>query len=106
MFAVELLANSAVVCIVTLCFEHAQQFHISHFTYHLSYYQLIIVEPVNKALTSYIKLCSYVILNSNEAIKVAHLQELANQSMLNGALEKWLNYSFSESKRRTCRLIK
>ena len=36
MFAVELLANSA----VTLCFEHAQQFHISHFTYHLRYYQL------------------------------------------------------------------
>ena len=28
MFAVELLANSA----VTLCFEHAQQFHISHIT--------------------------------------------------------------------------
>ena len=40
MFAVELLANSTVVCIVTLCFEHAQQFHISHFTYHLRYYQL------------------------------------------------------------------
>ena len=32
MFAVELLANSAVVCIVTLCFEHAQQFYISHIT--------------------------------------------------------------------------
>ena len=29
MFAVELLANSAVVFIVTLCFKHAQQFHIS-----------------------------------------------------------------------------
>ena len=26
-------------------------------------------------------------LNSNEPIKVAHLRELANQSMLNGALE-------------------
>ena len=25
-------------------------------------------------------------LNSNEPIKVAHLQKLANQSMLNGAL--------------------
>ena len=37
MFAVELLANSA----VTLCFEHAQQFHISHFTYHLRYYMII-----------------------------------------------------------------
>ena len=40
MFAVELLANSAVICIVT-CFEHAQQFHISHFTYHLRYYMII-----------------------------------------------------------------
>ena len=41
MFAVELLANSEVDCIVTLCFEHAQQFHISHFTYHLRYYMII-----------------------------------------------------------------
>ena len=39
MFVAELLTNSAVVCIVTLlCFEHAQQFHISHFLYHLRYY--------------------------------------------------------------------
>ena len=41
MFAVELLANSEVDCIVTLCFEHAQQFHISHFAYHLRYYMII-----------------------------------------------------------------
>ena len=41
MFAVELLVNSVVVCIVTLCFEHAQHFHISHFTYHLRYYMII-----------------------------------------------------------------
>ena len=33
-------------------------------------------------------------LNSNEPIKVAYLQQLANQSMLNGAL---LNISFSEN---------
>ena len=30
MFAVELLVNSAVVSFVTLCFERAQQFQISH----------------------------------------------------------------------------
>ena len=36
-FVVELLANSVVVCIVTLCFEHDQEFHISAFTYHLRY---------------------------------------------------------------------
>ena len=37
-------------------------------------------------LTSYIKLCNYVMLNSNEPIKDAHLQKL----MLNGALvKKW-----------------
>ena len=34
-------------------------------------------------------------LNSNEPFKVAHLQKLANQSMLNGALEK--DNSFSKS---------
>ena len=33
-------------------------------------------------------------LNSNEPIKVAHFQKLANQSMLNGAL---VNISFSEN---------
>ena len=33
-------------------------------------------------------------LNSNEPIKVAHFQKLANHSMLNGAL---VNISFSES---------
>ena len=51
---------------------------------------------VNNALTSYIRLCNYVMLNLNEPIKVAHLEKLANQSVLNGALmiEKWLNNSF------------
>ena len=44
------------------------------------------LKAVNNALTSYIKLCNYVIFNSNEPIKVAHLQKLANQSVLNGAL--------------------
>ena len=34
---------------------------------------------------SYIKSC-YVYVKFNEPIKVAHLQKLANQSMLNGAL--------------------
>ena len=92
MFAVGLPANSAVVCIVTLCFEHAQQFRISHFTCTWGIiWWLIIVEPVNKALMSYIRLCKYATLNSNEPIKVAHLQKLANQSVLDGALviEKW-----------------
>ena len=38
--------------------------------------------------------------NSNEPIKVAHLQKLANQSILNGALEiEIVNNSFSESKK-------
>ena len=41
MFTVETLANSAVVSIFTSCFEHAQQFHISHFMYHLRYYMII-----------------------------------------------------------------
>ena len=56
MIAVELRANSTVVCIVTLCFEHAQQ------------------------------LDCVIMLSSNEPIKVAHLQKLAKQSVLNSAL--------------------
>ena len=37
-------------------------------------------------------------LNSNERIKVAHLQKLTNQSMLNGALViEMVSNSFSES---------
>ena len=39
-------------------------------------------------------------LNLNEPIKVAHLQKLANQSMLNGALVMGMvNNFFSESKK-------
>ena len=39
-----------------------------------------------------------LMLNSNEPIKVAHLQKLANQSMLNGALViEMVKNSFSES---------
>ena len=47
------------------------------------------------------------ILNSNEPIKVAHIQKLANQSMLNGPLvtEMENNY-FSEKKKKFGRLIK
>ena len=42
------------------------------------------MKAVKRSLTSYIKLsCVYV--KFNEPIKVAHLQKLANQSMLNGA---------------------
>ena len=45
--------------------------------------------------------------NLNEPIKVAHLQKLANQSLLNGALVmKIVNNSFSESKKNFSRLIK
>ena len=46
-------------------------------------------------------------LNSNGPIKVAHLQKLANQSMLNGALViEMVNNFFSESKKNFCHLIK
>ena len=44
---------------------------------------------------------------SNEPIKVARLQKLANQSLLNGALAmEIVNNSFSESKKNFSRLIK
>ena len=45
--------------------------------------------------------------NSNEPIKVAHLQKLANQSLFNGALVmEIVNSSFSESKNNFSHLIK
>ena len=45
--------------------------------------------------------------NSNEPIKVDHLQKLTNQSLLNGALVmEMVNNSFSESKKNFGRLIK
>ena len=45
--------------------------------------------------------------NSNEPIKVAHLQKLANQSLLNGTLVmEMVNNSFSVSKKNIGRLIK
>ena len=47
---------------------------------------MIIVQAVNNAFASYIRLCNYATLNSNEPIKVAHLQKSANQSVLNGTL--------------------
>ena len=43
------------------------------------------MKTVKKFLMSYIKLC-YVYVKLNEPIKAAHLQKLANQSLLNGAL--------------------
>ena len=43
------------------------------------------MKAVKKFLMSYIKLY-YVYVKFNEPIKVAHLQKLANQSMLNDAL--------------------
>ena len=44
---------------------------------------------------------------TNEPIKVAHLQKLANQSQLNGALVmEMVNNSFSESKKNFGCLIK
>ena len=46
-------------------------------------------------------------LHLNEPIKVAHLQKLTSQSMLNGALViEMVNNSFSESKKNFGRLIK
>ena len=43
------------------------------------------MKAVKKILMSYIKLC-YVYVKFNEPIKVAHLQKLANQSILTCAL--------------------
>ena len=48
-----------------------------------------------------------MLINQNEPIKVAHLQQLANHSMLNGVLLiETVNNSFGESKKSLGRLIK
>ena len=39
--------------------------------------------------------------NSNEPVKITHLQKITNQSMLNGAFAiEMVNNSFSESKKK------
>ena len=43
------------------------------------------MKTVKIFLMSYVKFC-YVYVKFNKPIKVAHLQKLANQSMLNGTL--------------------
>ena len=48
-----------------------------------------------------------LMLNLNEPIKVAHLQKLANQSMLNGALviEMVINFSVKSIKKNMARNV-
>ena len=41
MFAIKSLTNTAVVCIATVYFEHAERFHISCFTNHLRHFIII-----------------------------------------------------------------
>ena len=48
------------------------------------------MKAVKNFLMSYIKLC-YVYVKFNEPIKVAHLQTLSNQLMLNGTLRNVIN---------------
>ena len=48
-----------------------------------------------------------LVFNSNEPIKIAHLQKLTNKSMLNGTLVmEMINNSFSDSKKNFSSLIK
>ena len=62
----------------------------SIFTFHtpleVSHDNWSLLNVANNALTSCIKLCNHVMLNSNKPIKVALLQKLSNQSVLNDAL--------------------
>ena len=52
--------------VCSLWFEHAQLFHISHFTYHLRYYMIMdYFRAVNNALTSYIRLCNLYYIKPN-----------------------------------------
>ena len=79
MFLVKLLANYSSCLHCTSYFEHAEHsltFHILHITCFIIL-ELIMFERV---------ILNYVMLISNKPIKVADLQKLANQLMLNGAL--------------------
>ena len=49
--AAKLLANTAVVFLITLYFEHAEHFHISHFTNHLRHF--IITDHKRKLLKNF-----------------------------------------------------
>ena len=66
-----------------LYFEHAEHFYISHFAYNLRYNTII--DHSWKLLTMTLNYVMFM-LNSNEPNKAIHLQNFANQSMLNGAL--------------------
>ena len=77
--------------------EVAEHSHVSQFTYHLRYYMFL------RVILNYVMF----MLISNEPIKVADLQKLANQLMQNGALViEMVNNSFSESKKNFGRMIK
>ena len=64
----------------------------SIFTFHtpleVSHDNWSLLNVANNALTSCIKLCNHVMLNSNKPIKVALLQKLSNQSVLNDACDR------------------
>ena len=62
---------------------------------------IVIVEAVNNALTSYIRLYNYVKVNFKRTNQSCSPSEI-NQSVLNGALviEKWL-HNLLEKKRKT-----
>ena len=100
MFAVKLPANLVVAIdfyIVLNIFEHVSLFYISHITWIINY---------NWSLLKAVNVFMFM-FNSNKPINVAHLQKLANQSLLNGALGmEMVNNSFSESKKNFDRFIK
>ena len=79
MFAVKVISVVVCNCYNVLNMPSIFTFHISHTTWGIIDHSW---KP--NVLASYT--INYVMLNSNEPVKVAHLQKLANQSMLNGAL--------------------
>ena len=100
MFAVKVISAVVCNCYNVLNMPSIFTFHISHTTWGIIDHSW---KP--NVLASYT--INYVMLNSNEPVKVAHLQKLANQSMLSGALViEMVNNSFSERRKNFGRLKK
>ena len=94
-FALKLQANSAVVCVVTLYFEH--------FTFYIPlevlYYNRWYLKAVKNVLTSYFKLC-YVYVKFKQTNQSSSPSKITNQSMLNGApVMEMVNNSFSKARK-------
>ena len=95
--------------VCSLWFEHAQLFHISHFTYHLRYYMIMdYCRAVNNALTSYIRLCNLYYIKPNRTNQSCSPSKISQSINVEWRIcdREMVKQFFSESKKNFRRLIK